>query len=562
MKRRLFRSVLCFALALTLVFCAPPRASAAVGDLIRVGLYYGGNALASANLANEVGSGFQFGYYDDSYRFIPLARTDAEKITMCRDSTFWLSDGVFSLTKPEGERTLIGAYHLQLGTRFSSYDEAAAAAESYPYGFVAWGDGAYWVRFEFYSTVENADDAKQNYDGCGVVGESPCCITVVDSQTGRILFELDEPGLPLAVAPDGGSERAQTWFRGYRYHGCFQYRRDDGGNLTVINVLPLEQYLQGVVPYEFIIWGGMEQLRASTIAARTFCCVNVKHAELGFDVCSTVDCQVYHGIYTDIYADRVTQAVNSTAGKKLYYDGSLIQAMYFSASGGKIESSYNAWHWGYPYLIAHEDPFEGMADFSSKYWSYTVTPEQVRTMLRNRGENVDAIRSVEVTGFTEIGNVGAVTFTDVNGKSVTYTGDSVRCFTGISGVGYFSRSFTVTPNYAAEDVSYVVNTAEVQFSVFDGKNVTEHEQISVLTADGVQTVSGDAVILTDSGTVSLSASRSAVTDAKATPVSWTLTGSGYGHNVGLSQWGAYVMAEQGYSCEEILEFYYPGTILQ
>ena len=70
----------------------PLFTSAASADSIRVGLFYGSGALPTANLANEVGSGYQFGYFEDDNTFTSVGSTSEEKITMCKDANLYLSE--------------------------------------------------------------------------------------------------------------------------------------------------------------------------------------------------------------------------------------------------------------------------------------------------------------------------------------------------------------------------------------------------------------------------------------------------------------------------------------
>ena len=529
-------------------------------DPIRVGIYFGNDALPTANLANEVGSGYRFGFFDGNDDFFEVGTTAKERITVCKDSNLYYSGGNFSESGSDGA-ALIGAYHLQLSDTFDTYADAANAASSYPYGFPAYIDGAYRVRFEFYSSAENAAADALNYYDTFVVGASSTCYTVVDSTNGTILFEFDYYGSHcLAISPDiTGVSSPETWFKGYLYNGAFEYNRRLGNDITVINVVSENDYLCGVLPQEFVCSGGIESLKAAATAARTFARQQTKHQSLGFDVCTTTNCQVYHGVYKRDYAAQIRRAVEETEGIKIYYNGSLIQAVYHAASGGKLESAYNTWQYGYPYLIAQEDPYESSISFNSKNWSYTVTSDQIRTMLERNGYHLSAIRSMEVTKRTEIGNADQVVITDYLGSKATFSHDNVRILNGIAGVGYFSRNFSIVPNYAQE--AYLISYAPVLIRTEAGDE--QRETVHVLSAKGEGSVdSTDANVLTADGVRNLKNDVIRTVKDGYNPISWTLVGSGYGHNVGLSQWGAYAMAEQGKTYEEILAFYYPGTTLR
>lgn len=545
--RRIFSTLF---LAFLLTQILPFGASAALEDRIRVGLYYGSNALATANLANETGSGFSFGFYDSQYQFIRLGETDREKITMCPDSNFYLSGGAFYSSNP-GTGRLVGAYHLQPNRTFATYEDALSAAESYPYGFPAYVGGEYVVRFEFYSSAANAQTDAAMYGDVSVVGGSGTCYTVVDTQTGDILFEFDSSGASLAVMPRSDGPEPRTWFKGYLYYGGFQYLRQ-GSGLSVINVVDTDRYVAGVLPYEFVCSGGIESLKAGTVAIRTFARSTTKHRSQGFDVCNTTDCQVYRGVYMGGEAQAVEAAASATSGKCLYYDNALIQAVFYAANGGMTESAGNTWGYDYPYLVAQRDPYEDSISFASQAWSYHITPEQVQSLLRARGNSAGRIVSMEVTEWTEAGNVNRVVITDENGKQFYYAKDNVRILQNLSGVTYFSRRFSITPVYSGG------TTEPVPFQIYDGTEVTDVDSFTAITASGTVTVDAPSSVLTAGGLTT----RGGAQTSGGTLTGWTISGRGFGHNVGMSQWGAYAMAKQGFSYEEILSFYYPGTTLR
>jgi len=609
MNMNLCRRIISFSLAVlvaaSVYFCFTPNASAALDDRIRVGIYYGSNALPSANLQNETGYGYRFGYYDSNYRFIPLGSYSGNRITICKDSNLYLSGGVFYEAATAADYRLIGAYHVQLKGEYQSFEEAKSAAESYPYGFPAYINGKYVVRYEFYSKHAYAQADAEKYSGAKAVGGSTTCYTVVDTATGNILFEFDTGGSScLAVQPDiSGVSEPTTWFKGNRYYGNFQYNRRNGNDITVINIVDKDRYVAGVLPYEFVSSGGIESLKAGAVAVRTFACATTKHRSLGFDVCTSTDCQVYRGVYVGENSAKILEAAQATSGQCLYYDGEIIQATFYAANGGATESAANTWGSDYPYLIAQQDPHERTISFSSQDWQYMVTPDQVRKMLQKYNHNCSTIVSMEVTELTDVGNVNRVEIRDANGKTVTFTKDNVRLLNSISGVSYFSRRFRITPVYEGQtpqipeinppsdkpgkpviepDRPVIKEPEKPQVMtgplvVDDGVTSISRDSLFVITADGVSFIEKPVSILTESGIETVfsdeAAEAEAASEAETAPdepttvnvgklQGWILSGHGYGHNVGLSQWGAYAMAEEGYNYKQILEFYYPGTTLK
>ena len=535
----------------------PLFTSAASADSIRVGLFYGSGALPTANLANEVGSGYQFGYFEDDNTFTSVGSTSEEKITMCKDANLYLSGGTYYETALASGSTLVGAYHLQLDGSYGSYDEALSAAQAYPYGFPAYVDGRYVVRFEFYSTAANATKDLGTYPGTTVVGASPTCYTVTQTATGKILFEFDGgKDRCLGVMPISRGATAQTWFKGYQYYGGFQYRRLSGNDMTVSNIVDESLYIAGVLPNEFVSSGGIESLKAGAVAIRTFARATKKHSAYGFDICNTTNCQVYRGVYSGSNASKIVDACTQTQGQCLYYDNSLIEALYFAADGGATESAQYAWGSSHPYLIGKVDPYEETISFASKSWSYIVTAAQIEAALKKMGYSCGTVTDVAVTETTPMGNANCVVVTDAKGTTFTFKNDNVRFFQTIPGITYNSRRFSITPTG-----SQPAPSTQSSFSVYDGTATASVSSVYAITASGTQAVSGSTSVITSSGIQKPEGGAQPPATGQAGE-GWVISGGGYGHNVGMSQWGAYAMAELGYSYEEILKFYYSGVTVR
>lgn len=300
---------------LAAVMLLPTTAMAATynddGDImVRVGLASGSkhNALgqlACAHLQNaeDYGSGFRFGYYDEDLNFEELADTDEDITQIAVVKTQNLCYGYDS---EQGRTTYspnvqsdikIGCFHIMIDT-YSTLKKARNAAEDYDDSFVAWIDGEYQVRVGSWFTKEEAQAALDELGEGEIVGTSAYGMSVVETGTDHILFQYDEgEGSRLAILPDVTEEEdVQTWFRGYKYRGGFTYQRISGGSLTVVNVLPLEDYVKGVAPYEMGREWPVEALKTQATCARTYVMINLgKHEDLGFDVCNSSWCQVYYG---------------------------------------------------------------------------------------------------------------------------------------------------------------------------------------------------------------------------------------------------------------------------
>lgn len=462
----------------------PPTGTISVKtSVIKVGLdYYYSSArnssVASATLTNYVGSGYIFGYYDANRNFFEVGRTAETKLTMVKDTNVTVSAGT------------VGCYHVKLPGSYSSFDAAAAAASAYTGGFPAYYDGAYYALAGHYKSVDDAQAAVAS----GIPGEafsaSNRCVVVTKTGTTQILFEFDcGSSYALAVRPIANGGKAETTYNGnFRYYGDFQFIRTTGENMTVVNILPLEDYVKGVVPYEMSASWPLEALKAQALCARTYVMSNINaYSSYGFDVTDDTYCQAYCG--TRSANSTTDRAVEETAGLYITYGGRLCEALYFSSDGGATEDSENVFASAIPYLRGVIDPYEDAIDFPNKTWSAQLTASQITSRLQAKGYTISTIASVKPE-YTTIGNMGKLTFTDVNGKSVTVT--KTGCY---SVLGLKSVHFTME-------------------------------------------------------------------ESQSSPGTYLIEGGGWGHNVGMSQWGANAMASvYGYSYAQIIGFYYTGVTI-
>ena len=121
------------------------------------------------------------------------------------------------------------------------------------------------------------------------------------------------------------------------------------GKLTVVNSLPLEEYLMGVVPSEMPSKWNMEAHKAQAIAARSYALANLnKRGSKGYDLKDTPHDQAYGGASSE--TPQTTRAVLSTRGEVLTYDNKIIPAYYHASSGGKTLSAGKVWSRDLPYI--------------------------------------------------------------------------------------------------------------------------------------------------------------------------------------------------------------------
>ena len=262
-------------------------------------------------------------------------------------------------------------------------------------------------------------------------------------------------------------------------------RRPDEG----VEQMDMDEYLTGVVLAEMPAFFEPEALKAQAVAARTYArkasVTGGKHGD--GSVCTDYTCcQAYlspeeylekGGIRDDI--QKVRSAVLDTSGYVLTYNGELIEAVYFSCSGGKTEDAVAVWGTDYPYLRSTDSPGEENAAFYSE--TKVFTPKEFEDAL-------GIVLSTEPAQW-----LGEVTRTAGDGVDtmeiggVKYSGVELRAALGLR-----STAFTIT---------------------------VQDNEIRIVTY-------------------------------------------GYGHRVGMSQYGADAMAAAGSDFRQILSHYYPGTVLE
>lgn len=207
---------------------------------------------------------------------------------------------------------------------FRNFEEAADAAGEYG-GYPAWISGEFVVRIGSYPSRGEAENDVNRYGGDGAVQSASTGVIVTVTKTDEILFEFDCGGARnLGIQPEGWRGETSTWFKGYKYAGAFEYARVTGGNINVMNVVNVEDYVKGVIPYEMNGGWPLAALEAQAVCARTFVYGNSKHTSLyGFDVCGSADCQVYHGLGSGGSgpSDQSDEAVDNTAGSASTTEG-------------------------------------------------------------------------------------------------------------------------------------------------------------------------------------------------------------------------------------------------
>ncbi|CAN5785639.1 hypothetical protein BH20ACI4_BH20ACI4_16010 [soil metagenome] len=190
------------------------------------------------------------------------------------------------------------------------------------------------------------------------------------------------------VAFGSFNERATpVKLNGKSYRGKIEVFVNSKGALTVVNVVPLEDYLLGVVPAELSL-PQIEAQKAQAVAARTYAVANVNgFASQGFDMLPTIRSQVYKGVSAE--TGMGTRAVMETKGIVATYNGKPINALYTSTCGGRTENSENIFEFNEPYLRGVECSLEGRKHFEPFLIKTSRLPAKIE-----KDENIELVRLI------------------------------------------------------------------------------------------------------------------------------------------------------------------------
>jgi stage II sporulation protein D len=350
------------------------------------------------------------------------------------------------------------------------------------------------------------------------------------AEDGRTPVALTQPGERWLLERDGRAVRAQRedsrpvsareatviarpldrdgtiGFNGKRWRGELVITPSADG-LIVINRLPMDDYLKGVVPLEIgtASMTDAAAVEAQAVSARSYAMTHIAGAGRLWDMRATVSDQVYGGASAETSVGNVS--VDATSGLVLLYGGHVVNAPYYSTCGGSTAEPQDVWRTSpEPYLKRVSDQIPGTNHYycegAPKYrWTRVFGREALRenitrymATLPGRGGNIASVRAVIVTDVTPAGRVATLTV-DTDRGSLVLRGNEMRNALRLpSGEILYSTYFSVD---------------------------------AVNGRDGVETL--------------------------------TLSGGGNGHGVGMCQAGAIGRARAGQDFRTILQTYYPGT---
>ena len=327
-------------------------------------------------------------------------------------------------------------------------------------------------------------------------------LTITDA-TGRRILAQQRGGEPLHLLLRGkavliretrtSGQRLLVWpgriptvnLEGQAYRGRLEVQPLNGG-LAAVNVVDLEEYLQGVLKDEIPPGWPAEAARAMAVAARTYAIYMMEQNPAGlFHLRATTASQVYGGATGE--DPRTSWAVQATRGQILTFGGQPIAAFYHSCSGGATEDASDVFGLNFDTIIGVQDQFS--LGCPHALWIERFSSQEIERALQRGGYTIGRLMRIEDLRRSRTGRILRL--------AIHHTGGTLT---------------------------------------LEGKRFRE--------------VLGNELI------------RSTDFEVRADAGWYTFVGRGWGHGVGLSQWGAKEMADLAYHHTEILKFYYPLATIE
>ena len=517
--------------------------SVQIPKLVEIGLFFSNSAKSTVTLQSS--TGFQLGQYTgDSFNSLTTF-LDVNDLTLRKDSYYLNNNGTFveytgSTNNIPSNLNLQGPYHLQIGAAYQNSEEAKVAIaaitgiEEKPYVVLENG----WKIFvglylnEAIAQEKAAAYKQQLNLETIVVPPSANRVQAINKQGIPIFMYDSQQNIYFEAFSDKGALALIT-IEGTRFRGGVTAKRATNSDMTIINKLPLEEYLYGVVPKEMPSSWPLEALKAQAVAARGFAVTTLnKYRSLGFDLCNTTSSQVYGGYNIEVAS--TNRAVDETKGKIITHNGKAVVPYYHSNSGGHTENSENIWSGVLAHIRGVKDDFS--LGVPTTTWNKVITTSELKAILEKEQIQIGEVLDVKVTSVSENGRVLTLIVYGTHGQEIMNKERSRRLFE------LRSTWFTVTPSSES-----LVAARGAEDNSTTNVNLQGKE---VMTPSGIKKIANTSNIAIYNGTSYKSI------DAK--PNAFVFDGKGYGHGLGMSQHGARKMAESNYTYEQILMYYYTG----
>lgn len=584
-------------------------------EYVTVGLMYGSDVTVGFETVTTVGFNVYAVTATRTERsFEEIYTVEIPKISVVCDDNLSKTAYTYSIYDTS-KACVVGGYHVEVAEDFETREDAEAmlatviewldkeGSDMHP--FIAYIDGFYKVRIGDYASTAKIEEKISSVPNMAeeiefdIAEPSKTALMIVDPETNVIYFEYDDGGeraMGLSAMDSDGEKQYLKTPANRLYDGIFMYERyrvDSVDGVALTNMLPLEDYIAGVVPYEISPTWPIEALRAFAITVRGYTVQNKNrhYVSYSFDICNTTHCQVYRGIGSA--NQNVYDAVASTKGLVLSDGETVVTTYYSSSTGGYTSSAKDTWGGDdSPYLTPTYTPWERYSEHGNGLWVSEVSGSELAEHLRSKGYDIkgNSIVDIKINEYSgDSPYVYSITYTDSAGGKTTITRcDKVRTSISkyVNSANFIVGKGTLTYEYdkvLGIDMNGTYSSTTGNYLTVDD----ETETVKVLTANGIEEVKStkkvyvkksndilraaldDLPIATGasgyyynlSATPGVILHRVSETIEAASEDNFIFAGKGWGHGVGLSQYGILDLAEAGAAAEQILSLYFPALSL-
>lgn len=321
------------------------------------------------------------------------------------------------------------------------------------------------------------------------------------SQTGVNVDGRDFDGSEIQISSKENINKIK--FQGKEYRGRIKVRSDNN-LLTFVNSLSLEDYLKGVLPMEMPAGKGtenLEALKAFAICARTYSVNKMDENKLSFDVYIDTRDQVYGGLTSE--KEITNKAVDETRGQVLTFNGKPAVTFYSASCGGHTEDVKNVFNTrgDLPYL-------RGVEDGEGPYCS--ITPRFAWEERYSEKEFINRLVNSRLIGDADF---------NIQNIEIVSRFESGRVH---------ELNITLNSGDGDKKISIFGNNIRSVIRTSDNKGILRSTMFDISFNDGMIMIKG----------------------------------KGYGHGVGLCQWGSIELSREGWNYKNILNHYFPGTEIE
>ncbi|WP_430683942.1 SpoIID/LytB domain-containing protein [Leptolyngbya sp. AN02str] len=346
------------------------------------------------------------------------------------------------------------------------------------------------------------------------------------------------------------------------FGGSLRIQPNAYGNYTLVNDVPIETYLRGVVPHEIGLQAPPTAIQAQAILARTYALRNLRRFEIdNYQLCADTQCQVYKGLSGA--AEITDRAIAATQGQVLTYGNELIDALYSSTTGGVTASFSDVWNGAdRPYLRPRVDSVQSVWDLNQ----FPLSDE------RNFRSFIALTAGFNEVGWDTFRWRREGTLAEIAAGLKQYLQGQQHPLARMTSIRQMevlerANSGRVQKVAVQTDVGTVIlEKDEILRALIPPRSLLFYmepmfETIAAPPAINPPT-SAESPTGTPSSTEPITPTPSPAAQTQTVLKGYAFVGGGLGHAVGMSQTGAYNLGRLNWSASRILEFYYPGTRLQ